>query len=100
MLSFKPIELSDINTFKHYIGSNEEFSCESAFINLLVWQEAYANMWAESDGQLVISSGKEKNHLMVLMAVIALPRRAVEVMIYCKSGYRSVVILIRHSDSS
>ncbi len=66
MLSFKPIELSDINTFKHYIGSNEEFSCESAFINLLVWQEAYANMWAESDGQLVISSGTEKNQVFRL----------------------------------
>lgn len=58
MLKFKKTEIGDIEIFKRYIGFSGEFSCESAFVNLLVWQSAYNNMWAEEDGQLIIKSGK------------------------------------------
>lgn len=58
MLKFKNTEIGDIEIFKRYIGFSGEFSCESAFVNLLVWQSAYNNMWAEEDGQLIIKSGK------------------------------------------
>lgn len=58
MLKFKKIEIGDIETFKRYIGFSGELSCESAFVNLLVWESAYNNMWAEEDGQLIIKSGK------------------------------------------
>lgn len=58
MLKFKKVEIGDISVFKKYIGFSGELSCESAFVNLLVWQNAYNNMWAEEDGQLIIKSGK------------------------------------------
>ena len=58
MLKFKKTEIEDIEVFKKYIGFSGELSCESAFVNLLVWQSAYNNMWAEEDGQLIIKSGK------------------------------------------
>lgn len=58
MLKFKKTEIGDIEVFKKYIGFSGELSCESAFVNLLVWQNAYNNMWAEEDGQLIIKSGK------------------------------------------
>ena len=58
MLKFKKTEIEDIKVFKRYIGFSDELSCESAFVNLLVWQSAYNNMWAEEDGQLIIKSGK------------------------------------------
>ena len=58
MLKFKKVEIGDISVFKKYIGFSGELSCESAFVNLLIWQSAYNNMWAEEDGQLIIKSGK------------------------------------------
>ena len=58
MLKFKKTEIGDIEVFKKYIGFSGELSCESAFVNLLIWQSAYNNMWAEDDGQLIIKSGK------------------------------------------
>ena len=58
MLKFKKTEIEDIEVFKKYIGFSGELSCESAFVNLLIWQSAYNNMWAEEDGQLIIKSGK------------------------------------------
>ena len=58
MLKFKKTEIGDIEVFKKYIGFSGELSCESAFVNLLIWQSAYNNMWAEEDGQLIIKSGK------------------------------------------
>lgn len=66
MLNFKPIEISDIDVFKRYIGADGEYSCESAFINLLVWQDVYGNMWAEEDGQLVIKSTANGRHVFRL----------------------------------
>lgn len=58
MLKFKKTEIGDIEVFKKYIGFSGELSCESAFVNLLIWQSAYNNMWAQEDGQLIIKSGK------------------------------------------
>ena len=57
MLNFRKIELEDFNEYKRCTENNKEFSCENSFINLLVWQTAYNNMVAFSDGQLFIKSG-------------------------------------------
>ena len=58
MLKFKKVEIEDISVFKKYIGFSGELSCESAFVNLLIWESAYNNMWAQEDGQLIIKSAK------------------------------------------
>lgn len=58
MLKFKKVEIEDIEVFKKYVGFSGELSCESAFVNLLIWESAYNNMWAQEDGQLIIKSGK------------------------------------------
>ena len=66
MLKFKKTEIGDIDVFKKYICGDGEFSCESAFVNLLVWQNAYNNMWAQEDGHLIIKSGKGENSVFRL----------------------------------
>lgn len=57
MLEFKKIELSDYEVLNKYVALTGRFSCESNFVNLLVWQCAYNNMYAIKDGQLFIKSG-------------------------------------------
>ena len=57
MLKFKNVEIEDIDIYKEFMKNNKEFSCENSFVNLLVWQCAYSNMMAVSDGQLFIKSG-------------------------------------------
>ena len=57
MLNFKKFEIADIDIYREYTLNNKEFSCENSFVNLLVWQCAYNNMYAVSDGQLFIKSG-------------------------------------------
>ena len=58
MLKFKKVEIEDIEIFKKYVGFSGELSCESAFVNLLIWESAYNNMWAQEDGQLIFKSGR------------------------------------------
>lgn len=57
MLKFKNVEIEDIDIYKEFMKNKKEFSCENSFVNLLVWQSAYSNMMAVSDGQLFIKSG-------------------------------------------
>ncbi len=57
MLKFKEFELSDIVVLKKYIFSPTRFSCETNFVNLIVWQKAYKNMYALYDDILFIKSG-------------------------------------------
>ncbi len=57
MLNYKIIDIDDIEIYRKFTGSSCEFSCENSFVNLLVWQCAYNNMMAVSDGQLFIKSG-------------------------------------------
>ena len=61
MLKFKKTEIGDIDVFREYTQKPGEFSCENTFVNMLVWQCAYNNMWAEEDGQLIIKSGRGEN---------------------------------------
>lgn len=61
MLNFKKIEKDDIEIFKGFEAADSELSCENAFVNLLVWQCTYNNMYAVCDGQLIIKSGSGKN---------------------------------------
>ena len=62
MLNFKKIEIEDIEIYKKFMQENCEFSCENAFINLLIWQPIYQNMLAISDNQLFIKSSDEYKH--------------------------------------
>jgi len=57
MLDYKIIDIDDIDVYRKFMGNSCEFSCENSFVNLLVWQCAYNNMMAISDGQLFIKSG-------------------------------------------
>lgn len=68
MLEFKKIEIDDIKIYKKFIANTDELSCDSTFINLLVWQCSYNNMIAVSDGLLFIktgASGKESFRLPI-----------------------------------
>lgn len=56
MLTFKKFEISDIEKIKEYTNIHGNFSCETSFVNLLVWQNIYNNMYAEKDGILFIKS--------------------------------------------
>ena len=56
MLKFKKFEISDIEKIKKYTNIHGNFSCETSFVNLLVWQNIYNNMYAEKDGILFIKS--------------------------------------------
>ena len=58
MLEFKKIEIKDIETIKTYISLTGKFSCENNFVNLLVWQCAFNNMFAVCENQLFIKSGE------------------------------------------
>ncbi len=66
MLEFKKIEIEDLEIYKEYLKNTKELSCENSFVNLLVWQSAYHNMIAVSDGQLIIKSGKKGNETFKL----------------------------------
>ncbi len=59
MLKFKKFEISDIEKIKKYTNVKGNFSCETSFVNLLVWHNIYKNMYAEKDGILFIKSGEE-----------------------------------------
>lgn len=59
MLEFKKITLSDYEILNKYMSLTGRYSCESNFVNLLVWQCAYQNMCAICENQLFIKSGKE-----------------------------------------
>lgn len=57
MLHFKKIELEDASKLKPFVSSPARFSCESSFVNLVVWSSMYDNMYAIKDGMLFIKSG-------------------------------------------
>lgn len=57
MLEFKKFELSCNEILKKYISSPARLSCETNFVNLLVWQNMYNNMYAIFDDMLFIKSG-------------------------------------------
>ncbi|MGI6279114.1 MAG: DUF2156 domain-containing protein [Acutalibacteraceae bacterium] len=59
MLNFKKIEIDDIDIFCEFSKTSDELSCETAFVNLLVWQCTYNNMMAVKDGNLFVKSGPE-----------------------------------------
>lgn len=58
MLEFKKFEVKDAPRLLKYTACPGELSCEGAFVNLLVWQNIYNNMWAEKDGHLFVKSEK------------------------------------------
>ena len=61
MLEFKKIELDDALKIQKLTYNNEILACEKNAVNLIVWQRAYNNMYAEKDGMLFLKSGKEKS---------------------------------------
>ena len=59
MIEFKNIEITDLNTFKTFYENNTELSCETTFVNFLLWQKAYGNMFCLSGGQLFVKNGEK-----------------------------------------
>ncbi len=57
MLEFKKFDIRDIEILKKYISSPARLSCETNFVNLIVWQDMYNNMYAIRDDMLFIKSG-------------------------------------------
>ncbi|MBR4100031.1 MAG: GNAT family N-acetyltransferase [Clostridia bacterium] len=57
MLKFKKFDIEDIEKLKKYISSPARFSCETTFVNLIVWQNMYNNMYAICEDMLFIKSG-------------------------------------------
>jgi len=57
MLEFKKFELKDAEILKKYISSPARLSCETNFVNLIVWQNMYNNMYAIYEDMLFIKSG-------------------------------------------
>lgn len=57
MLEFKKFEINDFESLKKYISSPTRFSCETNFVNLIVWQSMYKNRYAVLDDMLFIKSG-------------------------------------------
>ena len=66
MLEFKKFEISDAPRLLKYTSDSAELSCEGAFVNLLVWQDIYKNMWAEKDGHLFVKSEKSGKNVFRL----------------------------------
>jgi len=51
---FKPIELSDKDTFTTHLQQDPPRTSELTFTNLFVWRHCYHTLWAPSDGCLLI----------------------------------------------
>lgn len=61
MLEFKNFEIKDVEKIKKYTNIKGAYSCETSFINLLIWQKIYDNMYAEKDGFLFLKSGVKED---------------------------------------
>lgn len=83
MLEFKKIELEDIEIYNEFTKNNRLFSCENPFVNLLVWQKAYGNMLAVSDGNLFLKSGEGKEPLFRLPIGNDTKKALAEIFEYC-----------------
>lgn len=66
MLKFSNIEISDYKTLAPFLQESDELSCENNFVNLLIWQKKYKNMFAICDGQLILKSSDNQNTLFSL----------------------------------
>ena len=66
MLEFKKFEVADAPRLLKYTACPGELSCEGAFVNLLVWQNIYNNMWAEKNGHLFVKSEKNGKNVFRL----------------------------------
>ena len=66
MIEFKNFEVTDAPRLLKYTARPGELSCEGAFVNLLVWQNIYNNMWAEKDGHLFVKSEKNGKNVFRL----------------------------------
>lgn len=58
MLNFKKITLSDLEKYTELLKDTAELSCETSFVNLLLWADAYNNEMAISENQLFIKNGE------------------------------------------
>ena len=61
MLEFKKIEISGVCNIKKFTYNEKILACEKNVTSLVIWQNAYKNMYAVKDGMLFIKSGKEKS---------------------------------------
>lgn len=87
MLKFKKVEIDDIDIFSSFETETGELSCENAFVNLLVWQCTYNNMYAVCDGQLIIKSGDSENTTFRLPYGDNMPHGIELIREYCGGEY-------------
>lgn len=66
MLEFKKIEIDDFENYHRLMGKSQEFSCENAFVNLLVWQKVYNNMLCIFDDKVFVKSGTADDEIFSL----------------------------------
>lgn len=66
MLEFKKIEIDDFENYHRLMGKSQEFSCENAFVNLLVWQKVYNNMLCLFDDKVFVKSGTADDEIFSL----------------------------------
>lgn len=59
----KAITLEHYDMFKKYLSNINEYSCENAFVNLLIWQKAYSNCFKIYDDCFLLYSKSEKGSL-------------------------------------
>ncbi len=65
-MEFKKITAADAEQIRPILSDNGEFSCESTFVNLLVWQEVYSNLFCTKDGTLFIKSTSDSGDVFRL----------------------------------
>lgn len=53
---FKKITFNDIDYIRPFLGTENEYSCETTVINLVVWKEMYDNSYLIKDGCLFMRS--------------------------------------------
>lgn len=55
-MDFKKMTVADGEYIRPILSNENEFSCETTFVNLLVWQNVYSNLYCIDNGQLFIKS--------------------------------------------
>ncbi len=54
MVEFRPIELSDQNTFRKFLAEDQPKTSELTFTNIFMWRCRYRPMWTQYNGCLLV----------------------------------------------
>ncbi len=87
MLDFKRITIEDKEKIDKYLYDSGEISCDTTFINLLVWQNAYGTEFAEKDGNLFIKMHSNSTETFSLPFGENFERAMNEIKEYCNGCF-------------